>query len=216
MGRPPDSSDRGRAAVSRRRLVIAGLALAALLLPNVGYAETIPGPADTLRAFHGVLLNVMQNAAKLGAKGRYQKLEPVVLRSFDVPFMTRLSVGTLWSKLPAEQRQRAWKAFGRYIAATYASRFDGYAGEQFRLLGEQPIKHGTLVRTQLVKADGETIAINYVLHDNETAWQIRDVYLSGTISELATRRSEFSAILRNQGVEGLITMLNRKADELAD
>ncbi len=41
------------------------------------------------------------------------------------------------------------------------------------------------MRTQLVKSDGDAISINYVLHDNDIAWQIRDVYLSGTISELA-------------------------------
>jgi phospholipid transport system substrate-binding protein len=71
-----------------------------------------------------------------------------------------------------------------------------------------------LVRTQIIKADGEPVSINYVVHDNDTAWQIRDVYLSGTISELATRRSEFAAILRTTGIDGLIASLNRKADDL--
>jgi phospholipid transport system substrate-binding protein len=71
-----------------------------------------------------------------------------------------------------------------------------------------------LVRTQIIKADGEPVSINYVVHDNDTAWQIRDVYLSGTISELATRRSEFAAILRTTGIDGLIASLNKKADDL--
>jgi len=31
---------------------------------------------------------------------------------------------------------------------------------------------------------------------------------------VATRRSEFSAILKNEGAEGLIAALNRKADAL--
>ena len=46
-------------------------------------------------------------------------------------------------------------------------------------------------------------------------WQIADVYLNGTISELATRRSEFAAILRTRGINGLIAMLNTKADALS-
>jgi phospholipid transport system substrate-binding protein len=45
-------------------------------------------------------------------------------------------------------------------------------------------------------------------------WLISDIYLDGTISEIATRRSEFAAIVRNQGVDGLIEALNRKADML--
>ncbi len=176
--------------------------------------EAAPGPSDVVRQFYDALLNTMQNAAALGAKGRFQKLEPVVLATFDVHFMTRLSVGPSWAKLSPEQNQSAWKAFARYITATYATQFDDFSGEQFEILGEQEIKHATIVKTQLVKSDGEKITINYALHDNDTSWQIRDVYLAGTISELATRRSDFTATLRSGGIEALISRLNKKADDL--
>ena len=82
------------------------------------------------------------------------------------------------------------------------------------MLGETKIKHGVLVRTQIVRPNDAPVSINYILHDNDEAWQIRDVYLGGSISELATRRSEFTGILRSQGVDGLIAVLNKKADEL--
>jgi phospholipid transport system substrate-binding protein len=167
-----------------------------------------------VRHFYDELLDVMQNAAALGVKGRYQKLEPLVLTTFDVPFMMRLSVGPLWAKLSPEQKRDAWKAFARYITATYATRFDDYAGERFQIIGEEQINHGTIVKTQLVKSDGEKITINYLLHDNDVAWQIRDVYLAGTISELATRRSDFTATLRSGDIEALISRLNKKADDL--
>ena len=176
--------------------------------------EAAPGPSDVVRQFYDVLLNTMQNAAALGAKGRFEKLEPVVLATFDVRFMMRLSVGPSWAKLSPEQNQRAWKAFARYITATYATQFDDFSGEQFQILGEQQIKHATIVKTQLVKSDGEKVTINYALHDNDTSWQIRDVYLAGTISELATRRSDFTATLRSGGIEALISRLNKKADDL--
>jgi MlaC protein len=45
-------------------------------------------------------------------------------------------------------------------------------------------------------------------------WLISDIYLDGAISEVATRRSEFAAILKNDGIDGLIAALNRKADIL--
>lgn len=180
--------------------------------PTAG--ATTPGPSDVVRRFYGQLLDIMQHASTLGAKGRYQKLEPIVSTTFDVPFMARLSIGPSWSRLSVEQKRRAAQAYGRYIAAIYATRFDEYSGQRFEILGEQQIKHGTLVKTEIVKANGEPVSINYVLHDNDTAWQIRDVYLSGAISELATRRSEFSAILRSSGIDALIASLNKKADDL--
>ena len=177
-------------------------------------AEAAPGSSDVVRHFYDALLNTMQHAGALGVKGRFQKLEPVVLAGFDVPFMTRLSVGPIWATLSPEQHQGASKAFARYITATYATQFDDFSGEQFQILGEQQIEHGTIVKTQLVKSDGEKVTINYALHDNDTAWQIRDVYLAGTISELATRHSDFIATLRSGGIEALISRLNKKADDL--
>jgi phospholipid transport system substrate-binding protein len=185
-----------------------------VLFAPIPAAAAAAGPTDVVRNFYGVLLDVMQHAAALGPKGRYQKLEPVVAGTFDVPFMARLSVGPAWARLTPEQKRRAVQAYTRYIAAIYATRFDEYAGEQFQVLGEQKIKHGTMIKTHIIKSNGEPVAINYVVHDNDTAWQIRDIYLSGSISELATRRSEFATILRTGGIDGLIGSLNKKADEL--
>jgi phospholipid transport system substrate-binding protein len=185
-----------------------------LVLSTPVPAAPTSGPTEVVRNFYGVLLDIMQHAAALGPKGRYQKLEPVVLGSFDVPFMARLSVGPAWRSLTADQKRRAVQAYSRYIAAIYASRFDDYAGEKLQVLGQQQIKHGTLIKTQIIKANGEPVAINYIVHDNDIAWQIRDIYLSGSISELATRRSEFANILRTSGIDGLITSLNKKADDL--
>jgi phospholipid transport system substrate-binding protein len=177
-------------------------------------AAAAPGPTDVMRQFYGQLLDIMQHASALGAKGRYQKLEPIILGTFDIPFMARLSIGPTWYRLTPDQKKRAATAYGRYITAVYATRFDDYAGQKFEVLGEQKIKHGTLVQTQIVKASGEPVSINYVVHDNDTAWQIRDIYVGDAISELATRRSEFSGILRSSGIDGLIASMNKKADEL--
>ena len=195
--------------------VILGFALLVAAGASAGRALAAPGPSDEIQGFYDVLLSNMKNADALGIKGRYAKLEPVVLATFDVPFMSRLSVGPLWGQLNPEQKSQVAKAFGRYITATYATQFDGYSGEQLKVISAQQIKHGTLVRSQIVKSDGEAISINYVLHDNDVHWQIRDIYLAGTISQLATRRSEFSSILRGDGgIDKLVSVLNEKADAL--
>jgi phospholipid transport system substrate-binding protein len=191
--------------------IVASVMLACLC---AGAAAAESGASDAVRHFYDALLQTMRNADSLGFKGRYQALAPVVLATFDVPFMTRLSVGPPWAKLSSDEKRRAGQAFARYITTNYASQFDGFAGERFEILGEQRIAHATMVRTRLVKPDGETVAINYALHDNDTAWQIRDVYLAGTISELATRRSDFTSTLRSGGIEALIARLNQKADDL--
>ena len=46
------------------------------------------------------------------------------------------------------------------------------------------------------------------LHRNGNSWLISDIYLDGAISEVAIRHSEFAAILKSQGIDGLIAALN--------
>ena len=197
-----------------RRFANCGLVVGWLFFFAPPAGATTPGPTEVIRHFYAQLLDVMQHAATLGARGRYQKLEPIVLGLFDVPYMTRLSIGLSWSRLSTDQKRRAAQAYGRYLTALYATRFDGYSGERFEILGEQQIKHGTMVKSRIVKSNGEPVSINFVLHDNDIAWQVRDVYLDSAISEVATRRSEFALTLRTSGIDALIASLNKKADDL--
>jgi len=102
------------------------------------------------------------------------------------------------------------EAFGHYISATYADRFDSYSGEQLRVTGEQPYGAEIIVQTRIVKSKGETMSLNYRMHENAGSWQISDVFLDGSISQLTTQRSEFHSILQREGVDGLIMALSRK------
>ena len=125
-----------------------------------------------------------------------------------------MAVGSSWGTLSEAQRQQATESFGRYISAIYADRFDSYAGQKLRVTGEQPAAAGVMVRSQIVKANGEPVNVDYMMRRNGNSWLISDIYLDGAISEVATRRSEFAAILKSQGIDGLIAALNRKADIL--
>ena len=107
------------------------------------------------------------------------------------------------------------EAFRHYIAATYADRFDSYSGEQLQVTGERPYNADVIVQTKIVKSDGEATTLNYLMRQNQGSWQISDVYLDGTISQLAVQRSEFNSILRREGVDGLVMALNRKVDLLS-
>jgi phospholipid transport system substrate-binding protein len=107
-------------------------------------------------------------------------------------------------------------AFAHYVAATYADQFDSYSGEQLQVIGERPYGGDVMVQTRIAKADGETTRLDYRMHLNQGAWEIFDVYLDGTISQLAVHRSEFHSILQRQGVDGLVLALNRKTDLLTN
>jgi len=193
------------------------VALAALLGlamgPYPGHAAPASG-GDTVQGLYDALLSTMKNGRTLGQSGRFTQLEPVIRTTFDIPLMARLSVGLSWATLTEAQRQQVTESFGRYFSAIYADRFDSYAGQKLQVTGEQPNAAGTMVRSQIVKANGDPVNVDYMMRRNGNSWLISDVYLDGAISEVATRRSEFGAILKNEGIDGLIAALNRKADIL--
>jgi phospholipid transport system substrate-binding protein len=188
-----------------------GLGIGLLSYPTLA-AQASGG--ETVQTLYDALLNTMKNGRALGQSGRFTQLAPVIRRSFDTASMARLSVGPSWSSLTDAQRQQMTESYGRYISAIYADRFDGYAGQKFEVMGEQPASAGVMVKSQIIKANGEPVKVDYLMRRSGDSWLIADIYLDGAISEVATRRSEFAAILKSEGIDGLIIALNRKADIL--
>jgi phospholipid transport system substrate-binding protein len=170
-------------------------------------------PQDVVRGFYGVLLSNMRDGRILGESGRLAKLAPVVEKTFDIPAMTRLAVGPLWTNLNPADQQRLIAAFGHYVAATYADQFDTYSGEQLQVTGERPHGAEVMVQTRIVKSNGEATRLDYLMRQDQGA-RISDVYLDGSISQLAVHRSEFHSILQREGIDGLVMALNRKVDLL--
>src|SRR6516225_1678193 len=208
MSKPPLSTMRAPS--------VAGLAvvMAISILAQPSFAAPASG-GDTVQGLYDTLLSTMKNGRALGQSGRFVQLEPVVRRTFDIASMARLSVGpSSWATMSESQRQQVTDGFGRYISAIYADRFDSYAGQKLQVTDEQPAATGVIVHSQIVKANGEPVRVDYLMRKNGDSWVISDVYLDGAISEVATRRSEFAAILRNEGIDGLIAALNRKANML--
>ncbi len=206
-----------RAARTRkRRLLLAAVALPLLCAaPAQAQGEAGDPAVKGVRAFYDSLLAVMKQAKELGVRGRYDRLSAPIRAAFDLAAMTRIAVGPEWNAIPAEQQAALVDAFTRMTIATYANRFDGYAGERFEVEPASDARPtGRIVHTRLVQSNGEPIALNYLLRDSGAGWKIVDVYLTGTISELATRRSEFAALLKSGGPNALLESLREKTAAL--
>ncbi len=167
---------------------------------------------DVVKNFYAELTETMKQGAKLGFAGRYKKLDPAMHQAFNLPLMAKVSVGLVWSSTtPAEQEQIV-SAFSNFSVATYANRFSKYDGEQFNVGEEKNSAGGKIVETTLKPKDSDAVALNYLMRQDETgAWRIVDVFLNGSISELATRRSEFSSVIKRDGIAALVNSLGEKS-----
>jgi phospholipid transport system substrate-binding protein len=201
--------------VSRRAILMSSLPVA-LALRRALAADAGSGPATVIDRFYDALLSVMKEAKHLSFDQRYQRLAPTVTQTFNLALMSRLSVGPEWAKLQPAQQQHLTDVFSRYTISVYANRFDDFNGERFNVDPSPTADpNGTLVRSSLTKSDGDKVLLNYLLRQgSDGAWQVIDVYLSGTISELATRRSEFAGVIQQRGADGLVQLLEQRTAAL--
>jgi phospholipid transport system substrate-binding protein len=199
-----------RAAV---RAVAFGLILSMLVPPAVSAEENAPGAV--VDAFYTALLSVMKQGGSLGFQGRYARLEPVIDKTFNLDFMGRLAIGPQWTTLTPEQKKRALDTFHRFTVSNYASQFKSFGGENFEVGRVVPTANqNVIVETRMILSKGEDIQFNYLMRRFDGDWRIIDVFLDGSISEVARRRSEFTSVLSRDGIEGLVNLLERKIKTL--
>jgi len=198
--------------VARFALVL----LAALAFQSVS-AESATKPSAAIDALHASLLDVMKNATALGYAGREQKLGVVIPQYFDVDTMAKQSLGgQQWKAASPDARRRYLETFERFMVANYAGRFDGFSGQSFETLGEAPGPRNTMiVKSRLIDPTDKNIDLNYRMHQAGGAWKVIDVYLDGSVSELALRRSEFVSIVKRQDLDALLVALDAKIAKLA-
>ena len=203
-----------RSNISTCRAFAAILALV-VFVPTGVSAQGASSPSAHIAGLHGALIETMKQAKQLGLKGRYDQLAPVLFKTYDVPLMARIAVGPSWDSMPPPQQARLVDAFSRMMVATYASRFDGFSGERFEILQtvEQP-PASKIVMTRVTQSNGKAVSLNYLLRLTGAEWKVVDVFLDGTISELANRRAEFTAILKSGGPDALISSLRQQGDKL--
>jgi len=188
----------------------------ALLWPVVSAANISVTPRGIAEQLDAALIDAMRNAKTLGYQGRYDALAPVLERSFDFPFMARVAVGRHWRKMTETERSRLVDTFARLSIATFAARFKGYNGESFKILGEEQRPRGTImVLNRLTKGSGGTVDLNFLMREAKDGWRIVDVFLDAKFSELAIKRSEYTGVVKRDGVDGLIAIMEQKINNFA-
>jgi phospholipid transport system substrate-binding protein len=169
-----------------------------------------PSALRLIEGFHATLLGVMKEGERIGYRGRYDRLRPVIEAAFDFPFISELILGRHREGLSREQKARFIDTFTRLSIATYAARFDGYSGERFQIASAEDLKADRIrIETKLIQSGGEEVRLDYVLHKAGGRWRIINVVANG-VSDLALKRSDYTAFLEKRGFDALIKELDGK------
>ncbi|MBM4384966.1 MAG: ABC transporter substrate-binding protein [Deltaproteobacteria bacterium] len=193
-------------------LLLATSPLASLAQPAAAAKPSLDAARAPIESFYAALDASMKAGDSLAFDARKKQLEPVVVKTFDLPLMAAKVLGRHWKSLaPADQKRWA-AAFAGLTVKTYAEQFDENSGLVFEIGAVQAAPGGTaLVRTKLKRANDDPVAIDYRMRPAANGWRIMDIFLNGTVSELALRRSEYSSVLERDGFEKLVVTLQNRS-----
>src|SRR5580700_2567996 len=186
----------------------APLIAATLALLSLG-ALTSPAEAQAskrIEAYYQQLMPTLKAAGSLSVGERDRRFSPAITSAFDIGTMARLASGPAWSKFSGAQQAAVREAFARFLVAEYAHPVSDYSGESFVVdpqTSPEARGGGEIVKTKLLQPGGRTVQINYLVRGG----RVIDVYLNGTISDLAMRRDEFASVIAAGGADALIKRL---------
>ena len=193
-------------------MLLTTFVLLSLVVASVAAADSATQLIENL---HAELLTVMKQANELGYEGRYQRLDPIVTSSYDLPFIAKFVMGRQWKTLSAEQKSEFVKTFTKLSIAIYAANFSGYSGERFKTISNEELRKGRLlVKSVLIRSSGGEVTLDYVLHQREDRWRIINAIAEG-VSDLSLKRADYSSYLKKKGFDGLIIKLNEKIQNYA-
>jgi len=183
--------------------------------PLAARAEAADPAARQIEVFYATLLDTMKRSDALGASGRYDELATTIDKTFDLPQMTALSVGPDWATISPEDRASLIAAFRRMTVANYVANFASFDGQKFTV---DPVVQtrgaDRIVKSELAPKGETPIAFIYRMRESGGTWKIVDIFLDGSVSQIAMRRSDFAATVRSGGAMALVKKLNTLADKL--
>jgi phospholipid transport system substrate-binding protein len=186
---------------------------ASLYLPlSMARAQASDPAVATIQALDDGLIGIMKSGKSAGMKGRSAAIAPPLDRAYDLPLMTRLSVGSSWTTIAPADQAALVAAFRRMTISQYASNFSSFSGQSFTVDPRVEARGGDkLVRTTLNDPKGSPVAIAYRLRQSGSGWKIIDVFYRNSISRLAIQRSDYAGVLASGGAKALTAHLNALA-----
>ncbi len=143
-------------------------------------------------------------------------VETKVLPYFNFQRMTALAVGRDWSKATPEQKQRLSEEFKTLLVRTYSNALTAYKNQTvvYKPLRMQPDESNVVVRTEVVQPGSKPVQLDYTLEKQGESWKVYDVIVAG-VSLVTNYRDTFGQEVRNKGIDGLLTMLVERNQQLA-
>ncbi len=192
-----------------------GAGLAALPWASaLGQAQEMNAAYDTpmscVEALHEGLISLALEQGGVGLAQRFQRLEPLIVATHDLPFIAEFTVRRHWASFADEERQAFLQSFQRLSVMSYASRFVALSEGTFSIQESRALVSGRVqVSASIARAEPPDIPIAYILHQDDAGWRIINIVADG-VSDLALKRAEYQRVLGEGSVADLLEILEQQ------
>ncbi|WP_255991693.1 MlaC/ttg2D family ABC transporter substrate-binding protein [Chitinolyticbacter albus] len=126
----------------------------------------------------------------------------------DYTRMTALAVGRYWKSATPEQQQALTREFRTMLVRTYLSALTVYKNAQVDVKGARPGQSDNeqSVRSEVSLPGQKVIPVDFSFQKGNSGWKVYDISVDG-ISFIVNNRNQFGAVIRKDGVDGLIKQL---------
>jgi phospholipid transport system substrate-binding protein len=188
-------------------------ALCFLAVPLLSHAQQL-GPEELVKKITDDVMSAIQSDKQLAAGDRQKALklaEEKILPHVDFEGAARLAVGRSWNGASAEQKKQLTDEFRRMLVRTYSSAVSAYQGQTMKVLPVRmkPSDTEVTVRNHYNRPGAKPVQIDYSMRKADGGWKIYDIVVEG-VSLVLTYRSEFDAVVKQEGIDGLIKRLAQK------
>ncbi|MFQ5659158.1 MAG: phospholipid-binding protein MlaC [Gammaproteobacteria bacterium] len=156
------------------------------------------------------VISILKNES-LDRETKWKNVAKVIRDGFDFRSMSQSVLATHWKKATPEERERFSEFFSQYLEEVYRSKIEAYTDEKVLYKDEKIRGKRAVVKTVIVSGSTE-IPVNYKLKDNNGVWYAYDVVIEG-ISLVSNYRNTFAAIVKNEGMDGLLNDIQRRIDK---
>ncbi|MDH3901389.1 MAG: ABC transporter substrate-binding protein [Gammaproteobacteria bacterium] len=139
--------------------------------------------------------------------------DEVVVPNVDFMVFSRWVLGKYWRKATPEQRTIFITEFRELLIDSYLGSItrDDYKNQTIRY---KPLRKShdpkkVTVEAEVEQPSGPLVEVKFRMRLGDNGWVVYDVVVEG-VSLIATHRSSFSTIIRDRGIDGLITMLEEQ------
>tara|TARA_X000001036_G_C20516349_1_gene740267 strand:+ start:41 stop:823 length:783 start_codon:yes stop_codon:yes gene_type:complete len=142
------------------------------------------------------------------------EIKRLVKRTYNSGKMTKMIIGKDWMKIEDKKKGELIEVMEEYIANNYIARFSKLKKVSFENKSSKKIQADFKIVSTLLKLKMDNVNIDYLLSKKNGEWKIFDVILDNSISEVATKKSEFSNYVNEKNIDKLISALKKKNSQL--